>query len=450
LASAIATAAHAIARTASSIRSRQPELARGPALVAIRSRGGEPHHARAAPADQVDRDRHRERGDTDQHERRQGIPSTTELCTSAASKHQRGGRPAGSGNHGRGLARCRGVLCLADGDDGVHWSSAHEFLGAAGDFLAAREAEHCLLLGLASTIADHPEVYREPRFWTVHDGERVAAAALRTRRTTWSCRCLDEPRWLAALAGGRARERRAARRDRPDRRGARARRGLVRTHRPAPRCARRRSGFRLDRVIPPAPAPAATAGRGTRSRAARAWMAAFAAEAAPRRPAGRHRGRSPIASSAARPRRHLWEDSGEVVAFAGVSGPTPRGIRIGRSTRRGPPRPRLREPPGRRRDPAPARLGPAALLPVHGSGESDLESHLPGRSAMRRWSMSISTDFRRSPILGGVAPSDRVTSSRTCRELCQSGQRECGCDAISHGQRVVAGTTCGNWLQRSR
>jgi hypothetical protein len=42
------------------------------------------------------------------------------------------------------------------------WSSAQDFLGAAGAFLAAREAEHCPLFGLSSTIASHPEIGYTP------------------------------------------------------------------------------------------------------------------------------------------------------------------------------------------------------------------------------------------------------------------------------------------------
>ena len=80
------------------------------------------------------------------------------------------------------------------------WSSAQDFLGAAGAFLAAREAEHCLLFGLSSTIASHPEIYPDPRFWTVHEAERVVAAGLRTPPHNLILSLVDEPRWLTALA----------------------------------------------------------------------------------------------------------------------------------------------------------------------------------------------------------------------------------------------------------
>lgn len=72
------------------------------------------------------------------------------------------------------------MLWIADGPSVMRWSSGHDFLDAAHDFLAAREAEHCLLFGISSTIASHPDVYPDPRFWTVHEAGRVVAAALRT------------------------------------------------------------------------------------------------------------------------------------------------------------------------------------------------------------------------------------------------------------------------------
>jgi uncharacterized protein len=54
------------------------------------------------------------------------------------------------------------------------------FLETAGPLLLADEARHNLILGLAGTLRDHPEVYREFRLWTVRDGDEVVGAALRT------------------------------------------------------------------------------------------------------------------------------------------------------------------------------------------------------------------------------------------------------------------------------
>jgi hypothetical protein len=51
-----------------------------------------------------------------------------------------------------------------------------EFLERAGRLLLADEARHNLILGIAGTIADHPDVYPDAAFWAV-----AGAAALRTR-----------------------------------------------------------------------------------------------------------------------------------------------------------------------------------------------------------------------------------------------------------------------------
>jgi predicted GNAT family acetyltransferase len=88
--------------------------------------------------------------------------------------------------------------------------------------------------------------------------------------------------------------------------------------------------FRLDRVAPPRLAPGVCREADERDRARlAAWWAAFHAEALPMAPP------SDSAQAADRMLRrvgriaYLWEDAGEVVALAGVGGPTPRGIRIG-------------------------------------------------------------------------------------------------------------------------
>ncbi len=55
------------------------------------------------------------------------------------------------------------------------------FLARAAGFLADREAEHKLILGLSSTLARDPLTYgSEPYLVTVEEGGRVVAAALRT------------------------------------------------------------------------------------------------------------------------------------------------------------------------------------------------------------------------------------------------------------------------------
>ena len=60
-------------------------------------------------------------------------------------------------------------------------ADAHAFLAHAGGFLAAREAEHNLILGISSRLRHEPRLYGEdPYLAVVEDGGRVVTAALRT------------------------------------------------------------------------------------------------------------------------------------------------------------------------------------------------------------------------------------------------------------------------------
>lgn len=212
----------------------------------------------------------------------------------------------------------------------LRWSNVHDFFGAAQGFLAAREAEHCLLLGIASTIADHPDVYREPRLWTVHEDGRVVAAALCTPPHNLILSQLDEPRWLAALAADVL-----ASDEVPGVLGPTAAARWfadawsARTGRAAVRVVQERI-FRIDRVVAPRPVPGRCREAEERDRALlSAWWSAFTAEALPDTPPG-----DPAEAADRFLRRagrvaYLWDDAGEVVALAGAGGPTPRGIRIG-------------------------------------------------------------------------------------------------------------------------
>ena len=55
-----------------------------------------------------------------------------------------------------------------------------EFLQTAGPQLAADEARHNLILGLASTLDEHPSLYVDCRLWLVEGAGNVVGAALRT------------------------------------------------------------------------------------------------------------------------------------------------------------------------------------------------------------------------------------------------------------------------------
>ena len=55
-----------------------------------------------------------------------------------------------------------------------------EFLSVAGPLLLRDEARHNLILGLAGTVRDDPDVYPEHQLWIVETGDNVVGAALRT------------------------------------------------------------------------------------------------------------------------------------------------------------------------------------------------------------------------------------------------------------------------------
>lgn len=54
------------------------------------------------------------------------------------------------------------------------------FLSSAMPLLLADEARHNLILGLATTLRDHPSVYPDYKIWLVEEGSKPVCAALRT------------------------------------------------------------------------------------------------------------------------------------------------------------------------------------------------------------------------------------------------------------------------------
>jgi len=54
------------------------------------------------------------------------------------------------------------------------------FLAGAGPLLLEDEARHNLMLGIAGTLLDHPNVYRQHHLWVVEDTGRTVGAALQT------------------------------------------------------------------------------------------------------------------------------------------------------------------------------------------------------------------------------------------------------------------------------
>ena len=208
---------------------------------------------------------------------------------------------------------------------------AGAFLAEAERLLLADEARHNLILGIAGTVRDAPELYPLRSFWLVRYGDEVVAAALRTPPYNLVLARPQSRHALAALAEAVAGE------ELP---------GVVGGEPEAPEFAElwtahtgasahtnmRQGVYALERVepVPPAPGSARAATTADRELALR-WWTAFGEEVLHEGGPGRERADAIVdhrlASSSAG--MLLWEDDGEVVSLAGWGGPTPNGIRIG-------------------------------------------------------------------------------------------------------------------------
>ena len=206
------------------------------------------------------------------------------------------------------------------------------FLGQAGAFLAEREAEHNLILGLSSNLMRDPHAYgSDPYLVTVEEGGRVVAAALRTPPHNLVLSESDDDRVWAAFAAD-------AYDVDPSLTGVlapvagasqflEAWRGLTGAE---PRLARSQRIYRIDAVSDAGDAPGSMRSFTAADRPlAFDWIEAFFEEEfdAPDPAAAEktlHNRLSDPAGGVV-----LWEDDGVPVSLAASGGPTPNGIRIG-------------------------------------------------------------------------------------------------------------------------
>jgi predicted GNAT family acetyltransferase len=203
------------------------------------------------------------------------------------------------------------------------------FLEAATPYLIEREAEHNLIFGVASTLRVDPGQYTAPAYLaTVHDGDRVVAAALRTPPYRLVLSEMDDPRAIELMA------RDTVELDLPGVQGpVEVVRDFVSTRQAlgAPK-AEREIGeriYRLREVIPPRPvAGAMRAVRPDDRELVARWIHEFMLEALAEddRPGAAAAADRWIAGQGT---LQLWDIDGEIVSLAGVRGPTPHGIRIG-------------------------------------------------------------------------------------------------------------------------
>ena len=207
--------------------------------------------------------------------------------------------------------------------------TADGFLAQAHDFLAAREAEHNVILGLTSRLRREPVIYGEPAYLAVvADGEgRVVGASMRTPPHNLILSEVDDLDAIPAFV--------ADARDVFD-----TLPGVVGPKQPTAAFAAAwgvpgrlqiaQRAWRAENVDAPANVPGRMRDYERRDRElAAGWMHAFVVEAlhGPEPESSEefvdHREADPEAGLV------LWEDDGQTVSLAGFGGPTPNGIRVG-------------------------------------------------------------------------------------------------------------------------
>src|SRR5207342_3440667 len=110
-------------------------------------------------------------------------------------------RLAGDGCR-RGPARSATGLAMLASMELRRFDAVGDFLGIAEPFLVEREAEHNLMLGVASSLTEAPEAYSGPPYLAlVSDDGRVVAAGIRTPPFRLVLSEVDDPRASGLLAG---------------------------------------------------------------------------------------------------------------------------------------------------------------------------------------------------------------------------------------------------------
>ena len=207
---------------------------------------------------------------------------------------------------------------------------AAAFLAEADELLLADEARHNLILGIAGTIRDSPDVYPLRSFWLVRHAGRVVGAALRTPPYNLILARPASREALAALAGSVSDELPGVVGAVPEseefaelwaaQAGARARTSM------------RQGVYSLEHVEPPPAAPgSARVAIAADRELVLAWWIAFGEEVLHEGGPGRENAAAMVEHRLASPGTGilLWEDEGEPVSLAGWGGRTPNGIRVG-------------------------------------------------------------------------------------------------------------------------
>jgi predicted GNAT family acetyltransferase len=212
------------------------------------------------------------------------------------------------------------------------FDAARSFLDAAGGFLTAREAEHCLLLGISSDLIGGRVIGdSDPYFCAVRNVDRVVAAAVRTPPFNLVLSMVDNPKAIEAIAS----DVKESFGSLPGIVGpkqvtaefAAIWSGKVQTK---PRVAMAERIFRCDAVMMPPRVPGEMQLATTRDEQLLAgWLKAFTTEAVRDMPASTD---EEVLAHVRQRIEHrsiyIWRDV-EPVSVAGFTGRTPNGIRIG-------------------------------------------------------------------------------------------------------------------------
>jgi hypothetical protein len=209
------------------------------------------------------------------------------------------------------------------------YGSAIEFLAAAGPWLERREAEHNLILGIASTLRDHPALYPATPFLATvsHDGTLVAAA-LRTPPFNLVLSEIEDEQALDLLVANLDGAELPGLVARPDVATAFADRWVT-AHGGRWEIAMEERIYQLSAVVPPRPVP----GRAREAMDANRpliveWLAAFGREALGDDDATRVATQVDQWLAGKGRRLWLWDDDGPR-SLAAAGGETPNGTRIG-------------------------------------------------------------------------------------------------------------------------
>ena len=204
-----------------------------------------------------------------------------------------------------------------------------DFLAAAGDFLAAREAEHNLILGLSSSLANDPDGDEpEPYLVAIRDGDRLLGAAVRTPPHNLILSEIDHPDVPRLVVEDLAHGEIPGAVGPPQAITTLADAWSAR-HGGSWRELRAERIYRLSRLnLPRAAAGDARLALPSDEPLVLDWLLAFHREALEDAESGLIR-RGMEAWRRGRRRYWLWELDGRPVSLVGAGGETPNGIRIG-------------------------------------------------------------------------------------------------------------------------